>query len=177
LAVEKIFVLDISALSYLKTIICASFLLVYFFYEYKGYVKKFINWQFCALLMKKSVIQTNAGLYSIYFPNGDSGTVEVYRGRNQIGGQIGDLLLGSLERLPDSGLESDNGEYVVTAQKTDEYVRQEAFKHETMQSWNYIVMRELNGKLRILPQTRNVESGLTKRLKAVESSQKASKQP
>lgn len=125
--------------------------------------------------MKKTVVQTNAGVYSVYFPNGDSGTVEVYRGRSQGGGQIGDLLLGSLERLPDSGLESENGEYAVTTQKTEDFVRQEAFKHETMQSWNYLVVRQMDGKLRILPQTRNVESGLTKRLKAVEASSKSVK--
>ena len=119
--------------------------------------------------MRKSFVQTNAGLYTVYFPNDDSRVAEVYRGRNQIGGQIGDLLIGSLERLPDSGLESDNGEFVVTAPRTEEYVRQEAFKHETMQTWNYIVIRQADGKLRILPQTRSVESGLTKRLKAAEA--------
>ncbi len=138
-------------------------------------VKKFINWWFCALVMKKSIVQTNAGLYTIYFPNDDSRIAEVYRGRNNGGGQIGDLLLGSLERLPDSGVDFENGEYAVTAQRTEDFVRQEAPMHETMQTWNYIVVRQIDGKLRILPQTRSVESGLTKRLRAVESSSKNAK--
>ncbi len=127
--------------------------------------------------MKKSVVQTNAGSYTVYFPNDDSRVVEVYRGKNKVAGQLGDLLLGSLERLPDSGLESENGEYVVTGRRAEEFVRQEAPKYETMQTWNYIVVRQIDGKLRILPQTRSVESGLTKRLKAVESSSKSAQQP
>lgn len=124
--------------------------------------------------MKKTVVHTTFGPYTVYFPNGDQGAVEVYRGLRR-GPQLGDILIGSLDRPPSTGVQCDGGEYVVRDNsKTALIIRREAYKNPATTMLNYMVIRDMTGNVRILPQTKQVEEGLTKRIRAAESANKDS---
>jgi len=128
--------------------------------------------------VKKTVVHTTFGPYTIYFSNGDHGAVEVYRGTRGRHFQIGDLLLGSLDKLPQTGVEYDNEEYITRDNsKTALAIRREASKNVATVLLNYMVIRDIHGNVRILPQTRQVEEGLTKRITAAEKAAKDSIQP
>ena len=119
--------------------------------------------------VKKTIVNTTFGPYTIYFPNGDQGAVEIYRGTRGSFFQIGDLLIGSLDQPPSTGVQCDNYEYLVRDNsKTAFTIRREASKNVATVLLNYMVIRDVKGNLRILPQTKQVEEGLTKRITAAE---------
>ena len=117
--------------------------------------------------MEKTVIRTRFGDYTVYFPEGN-GALQIYYGTNRNSNQLGDMVIGSLPRLPEGG-SYENGELLISdGSPTALKIRQEASRHNFKTVLNYVVIRSVDGDLRVLPQTRSTEDGLTKRIRAAE---------
>lgn len=116
--------------------------------------------------MKRIVVQTAAGAYSIY--QTESG-VEVYRSSSKRGQSIGDVLIGSLPSPPSTGVECQGGEYFMrgnTHEAKNTVI--ECAINDPYVIWNYIVLKDSNNDLRILPMTKKVDSSLSTRVLAAE---------
>ena len=119
--------------------------------------------------MKKIVLHTTFGDYTILYPNGDNGLNEIYRGARRSPQQLGDLVLGSISAPPVKGVSFENGEYVVPQSSSiAEQVRSEARRYDVSKVFNYVVIRDFQGNLRILPLTKSCEDSLTKRIRLAE---------
>ncbi len=116
--------------------------------------------------MKKTLLHTRFGTYSIYQENGENSPVQVYHSDQARGKAIGDIVVGSIREIPSKGVTCENGEYVVPDRTPiAQNIRQQAKLYSVKELFNYVVIRDLQGNLRILPQTRRVEDGLETRIR------------
>jgi hypothetical protein len=118
--------------------------------------------------MKKLTLNTTYGKYTILYPTGENGLTEIYRGA-RCGQQLGDFVIGSISSPPTRGVTADNGEYFVSHGPIADQIRSEARKNDVTRAFNYAVIRDLEGNLRILPRTQSCDEGLTKRIRLAES--------
>ncbi len=119
--------------------------------------------------MKKTLLHTRFGAYSIYQENGENGPVQVYYGNQARGKAIGDIVFGSIREIPSKGVTCENGEYVVPdGNPIAQQIRQQAKRYSIKEMLNYVVIRDLQGNLRILPQTRSVEDNLETKVRRAE---------
>ena len=116
--------------------------------------------------MNKTLLNTRFGTYAFYFANGEPVPIQVYRGKNSSCPMIGCAILGSLSEVPDKGVSYENGEYVVPSNHpVAQGICQQAKRNDFKQIFNYTVIRDFDGNLRILPQTHSVEDSLTTRVR------------
>lgn len=119
--------------------------------------------------MRKLTLNTTCGQYTILYPNGENGLNEIYRGARCGQQPLGDLVLGSISAPPLNGVTSDNGEYLVSKSgPIADQIRSEARRNDVTRATNYVVIRDLQGNLRILPRTQSCDEGLTKRIRLAE---------